>query len=137
MILLKDSTIPVTGPIDVAKVLQGLLTREDSIDQDKEHFYALHLDARNRISLVELVSIGTVNASLVHPRELFRRAVQEGAVSIIVAHNHPSGETTPSDEDITSTRNLCEAGRVLGISVLDHIIFSSGSYTSFAAECII
>ena len=137
MILLKDSTIHVTQPTDAAKVLQDLLAREDPIDQDKEHFYAVHLDTRNRVTLVELVSIGTVNASLVHPRELFRRAVQEGAVSIIIAHDHPSGETQPSDEDIVMTGRLREAGRVLEISILDHIIFSPGAYTSFREEGII
>ena len=137
MILLKDSTIHVTQPTDAAKVLQDLLAREDPIDQDKEHFYAVHLDTRNRVTLVELVSIGTVNASLVHPRELFRRAVQECSVSIIIAHDHPSGETQPSDEDIVMTGRLREAGRVLEISILDHIIFSPESYTSFREEGII
>ena len=134
MIVLKDSTIHITQPEDVAKVVQDLLAVEDAIDREKEHFYTIHLDTRNRVKLVEVVSIGTVNAALVHPREVFRRAVQEGAVSIILAHNHPSGDTSPSDEDISMTRKLVEAGRILGIAVLDHIIVSRESATSFASE---
>ena len=75
----------------VAQVFYDLLLLEDKIDQGKEHFYVMHLDTRSRINMVELVSLGTLTASLVHPRETFRRAVLQGSASIIVAHNHPSG----------------------------------------------
>jgi DNA repair protein RadC len=90
----------------------------------------MHLNARQQIKLVELVGIGIANQAMIHPRETYRRAVIEGATSIIVAHNHPSGDTSPSDEDITVTRQLHEAGEVLGIPLLDHIIFSPTAFHS-------
>jgi DNA repair protein RadC len=80
----------VTSSRQVAQVFQDLLLLEDLIDRDKEHFYVMHLDIRSRIKMVELVSIGTLTSSLVHPRETFRRAVMQGSASIIVAHNHLS-----------------------------------------------
>ena len=131
MIYLQDSKIQVTSPQDVAKVFQDLLLLEDAIDQDKEHFYVMHLDARSRVKLVELVSMGTLTSSLVHPRETFRRAVIAGTASIIVAHNHPSGEVDPSEEDTKVTRVLHDAGNILGISLLDHMIFAKGKFFSF------
>jgi DNA repair protein RadC len=91
MVYLQDSKIHVQGSEHVAKVLQDLLLLEDTIDQQKEHFYVMHLDTRSRINLVELVSVGTLTSSLVHPRETFRRAMMQGSANIIVAHNHPSG----------------------------------------------
>jgi DNA repair protein RadC len=96
MIYLKDSHIQVQSSQQVAKVFVDLLLLEDAVDRDKEHFYVMHLDVRNRVKLVELVSLGTLTSSLVHPRETFRRAVMQGSASIIVAHNHPSGVADPS-----------------------------------------
>jgi DNA repair protein RadC len=104
MTYLQNSKMKITGGQDVAKVFLDLFALEDKIDQDKEHFYVMHLDVQSRITLVELVSLGTLNASLVHPRETFRRAVMQGSASIIVAHNHPSGEVEPSDEDTKTTK---------------------------------
>jgi DNA repair protein RadC len=131
MIYLQDSKIQVQGSQQVAKVFQDLLLLEDTIDQEKEHFYVMHLDTRSRINMVELVNIGTLTASLVHPRETFRRAVIQGSASIIVAHNHPSGEVDPSDEDIKVTKLLFEAGNILGITMVDHVIFSKKIFFSF------
>jgi DNA repair protein RadC len=131
MIYLQDSKIQVQGSEQVAKVFQDLLLLEDEIDQQKEHFYVMHLDTRSRINLVELVSIGTLTASLVHPRETFRRAVMQGSANIIVAHNHPSGEVDPSDEDTKTTKLLFEAGNILGIKMLDHVIFGKKKFFSF------
>ncbi len=91
----------------------------------------MHLDSRRHISLVELVAIGILTDVRIHPRETFRRAVVEGTDSIIVGHNHPSGETTPSENDITVTHQLCKAGEVLQIPLLDHIVFTKTSYYSF------
>src|ERR671913_772229 len=99
MTYLEKSKITIKDLQQVAKVFLDLLALEDKIDQDKEHFYVMHLDVKSRITLVELVSLGTLNTSLVHPRETFRRAVMQGSASIIVAHNHPSGDVEPSDED--------------------------------------
>ena len=121
----------VQGAEQVAKVFSDLLRLEDPIDQAKEHFYCVHLDIRSRVNLVELVSLGSLNSSIVHPRETFRRAVIQGSASIIVGHNHPSGEPDPSDEDTRTTKRLFEAGQVLGIQLLDHIVFSDAKFYSF------
>ena len=131
MTYLQNSKLTIKDSKGVAKVFLDLLALEDKIDQEKEHFYVMHLDVKSRINLVELVSLGTLNASLVHPRETFRRAVMQGSASIIVAHNHPSGEVEPSDEDTKITKLLFEAGNILGITFLDHIIFTNDKFHSF------
>ena len=97
----------------------------------KEHFIVLFLDTRNQEIKRELVSMGTVNTSMVHPREVFKEAISANAVSIILAHNHPSNKTDPSDNDISVTRRLVEAGNLIGIEVIDHIIVASSGYYSF------
>lgn len=97
---------------------------------DKEHFVLLFLDTKNKVIGRETVSIGTINQGLVHPREVFKAAIRRGAVSIIGAHNHPSGDSTPSPQDIELTKRLVEAGELLGIQLLDHIIIGSESNTS-------
>jgi len=97
-----------------------------------ERFVVFILNSKNVVQGVEIVSEGTLNASLVHPREVFRSAVLGLGASIIVAHNHPSGNPEPSREDITITKQLVEAGKILGIPVHDHIIFTENGYTSFA-----
>lgn len=97
----------------------------------KEHFIAFFLDTRNKEIHREIVSIGTLNYNLVHPREVFNPAVKALAAAIIVAHNHPSGCLEPSDEDISLTKRLTQAGRLLGIEVLDHVIVSGGGWMSF------
>ncbi len=131
MVVLRNSKTIIREAADVAKVFQDLLNLEDRIDMDKEHFYVMHLDVKSRVTLVELVSMGTLNASLVHPRETFRRAVMQGSASIIVAHNHPSGEVEPSDEDTKTTKLLFEASTILGINLLDHVIFANDKFYSF------
>ena len=131
MVYLKDSKIQVKSSCQVAKVFQDLLLLEAEIDREKEHFYVMHLNAKSQVKMVELVSLGSLTASVVHPRETFRRAVLAGSASIIVAHNHPSGEVEPSSEDTKTTKVLFEAGRVLGISLLDHLIFADGTFFSF------
>jgi DNA repair protein RadC len=131
MTYLEKSKITIKDSQQVAKVFLDLLALEDKIDQDKEHFYVMHLDVKSRITLVELVSLGTLNASLVHPRETFRRAVMQGSASIIVAHNHPSGDVEPSDEDTKTTKLLFEAGQLLGITLNDHIVFVNDKFFSF------
>jgi DNA repair protein RadC len=131
MIYLKDSKIKVQSPTEVAKVFQDLLALEDTIDQEKEHYYIMHLDTRSQVNMVELVTIGVLNSSVVHPRETYRRAVIAGSAAIIIAHNHPSGEVDPSDEDTKVTKAMFEAGSILGINMLDHIIFTKDKYFSF------
>ena len=116
---------------DAAKVFQDILRTQDKLDQDKEYFWVMHLNARNCIKSVELVAIGSLNAVNIHPREIFRRAVIEGSASIILAHNHPSGQVDPSEDDIHTTRRLHDGGEVLGIPLIDHLIVSLSSYFSF------
>lgn len=99
--------------------------------EEKEHFTILFFDTRNNL-IDSIVSIGSLNASIVHPREVFNEAVLKKASHVIVAHNHPSGDPTPSVEDITTTKRLVGAGKILGISVQDHMIISKSGYYSFA-----
>jgi DNA repair protein RadC len=97
----------------------------------KEHFLAFYLNSRNQMIHFETVSIGTLSASLVHPREVFAPAIEATAAALIVAHNHPSGDCAPSPEDKVATRRLKESGELLGIPLLDHLIVSSSSFFSF------
>lgn len=103
----------------------------------KEHFRVMLLDAKNRVITTELVSIGTLNTSLVHPRELFRRAIQACAAAVILVHNHPSGDPTPSAEDLSLTKRLVEAGKLLGIEVLDHLIIGDNRYVSLKERSLL
>lgn len=122
----RKTNIEVTNP-----ALAYLYLKPKARHLDREHFWRIDLDARNRIVGFEVVSIGTLTASLIHPRELFLGAILSKAASIIVAHNHPSGETTPSDEDKEVTKRLVKAGEILGIPVTDHIVLGDGKYFSF------
>lgn len=101
-------------------------------DETKEHFLALHLDSKNRLSCMDVVSTGSLNASIVHPREVFKTALLSSAAAVILLHNHPSGDPTPSREDLELTGRLKEAGELLGIRVLDHVIVGDGCYVSLA-----
>ena len=96
----------------------------------KEHFKGIYLDSRKRIIEEETIFIGNLNSSVVHPREVFQVALAEGAAALILLHNHPSGDPTPSEEDIKVTEELVECGKILGIEVLDHIIIGNRSYVS-------
>lgn len=93
---------------------------------DREHFWSLSLNIKNRLLRMSEVSVGSLNASIVHPRELFKDAVKASAASVVVVHNHPSGDATPSGADIQLTRRLVKAGDVLGIEVLDHVVIGDG-----------
>jgi len=99
---------------------------------DREYFWCLSLDGKNRAQGVDVVSVGTLTASLVHPREVFKAAILTNAAAIIVAHNHPSGDPTPSVEDREITQRLRQAGEILGIKLLDHVVLGHGHYHSFA-----
>ena len=100
-------------------------------DKKKEHFYALLLDTKNRIIAEELISVGTLNTSLIHPREVFNPAIKASSNAVILVHNHPSGDCNPSKEDKDITKMLYHAGDILGIKVLDHIIIGKDKYYSF------
>ena len=104
---------------------------------NQEHFNIAILDTKNQIIAIENISVGTLNASIVHPRDVFYMAINKSANSIILLHNHPSGDPTPSDEDINITARLVDAGDLIGIKVLDHIIIGDNRYVSFKEKNLI
>lgn len=120
------SKISLTTPKAVADYLREKLGREK-----KEHFVSLMLDSQNNLITINDISIGTLNASLVHPREVFEPAIRCFAANLIVAHNHPSGDLEPSEEDIELAKDLTAAGKLLGIELLDHIIVTNFGFLSF------
>jgi DNA repair protein RadC len=117
------------NPVDVARFVRRIVGNEA-----REHFLVLMLDARHKPIAYQVVSIGTATASLVHPREVFQAAVGAGAVAVIVAHNHPSGNPSPSREDRDVTERLVRAGEVLGIRLLDSVVITDSGYVSLREE---
>lgn len=115
----------IRGPADVAALLMP-----DMRHLEQEQFKVILLDTKNRVISVELVSTGTLNSTIVHPREIFKLAIRRAAHAMILAHNHPSGDPTPSPEDRELTRDLTAAGRLLGIDVHDHVIIGDCTYFS-------
>lgn len=115
----------IRSPHDAA----GLLMEELRF-LNKEHFVCLFLNTKNHVIGQETVSVGSLNATVVHPREVYRSAIQRSSASIICAHNHPSGDPTPSSEDIDLTSRLAEAGRIVGIELLDHLIIGDRKFVS-------
>ena len=124
----------ITQPQEAYKILQSILDGENEIDRDKEHFWVIGLSTNKVIKYLELVSLGNLNCSIVHPREVFRMAITKGVDTLIVAHNHPSGEINPSREDIRIMKNLIEAGKIIGIAVVDHIIIADSMFYSFREQ---
>jgi len=116
----------VNCPSDVMRVLGAEVRR-----LDREHFWRIDLDAKNEVLDYEVVSMGTLTASLVHPREVFKGAILSNASGIIVSHNHPSGDPKPSQDDKQTTRRLAEAGKLLGIPLLDHVVLAEHRFFSF------
>jgi len=106
-------------------------------DELKEKFLLICLNSANKIIKSETISIGNLNSSIVHPREIFKAAIENSSASVILMHNHPSGNPEPSTEDISITKKLVEAGKILDIPVFDHIIIAGNSYTSFVERRII
>jgi DNA repair protein RadC len=119
---------PVRGPEDVEALCSKLRAA------GQEVFAVLLLDARHNCFRVEVVSVGSLNASIVHPREVFRAAIIHGAASIVAAHNHPSGDPEPSEEDLTITRRLAQVGELVGIALLDHVIVAARACFSMRAR---
>ncbi len=119
----KDVEI-IRSPEDAAKLF------EDLSIHNQEHFVAIYLNTKNHVLKKKTITIGSLNASIVHPREVYSEAIKIGAASVVVAHNHPSGDTYPSREDIDVTRRLSEAGKIMGIDLLDHIVIGQGNFTS-------
>lgn len=101
------------------------------VGADREHFVVMCLDTKNNVNALNTISVGTLNSSLVHPREVFKAAILANSNAIILCHNHPSGDPSPSREDLEVTKQLVEAGNILGIEVLDHVVFGdNGKYVS-------
>ena len=121
----------VRSPRDVSG-----LVMEDMRYLDREQFRIVLLDAKNHVLGVRIVSVGSLSSSIVHPREIFKEAIARSAAAIILVHNHPSGDPTPSQEDLEVTRRLVEAGRLLGIEVLDHVVVGDNRYVSFKEKGI-
>jgi DNA repair protein RadC len=119
----------IRGPADVFARLGPRLR-----DRQQEEFHALLLNSRHRVIREVLITRGLLDSALIHPREVFRPAVSEGAAGVILVHNHPSGDPTPSAEDRAVTRQLGAAGRAVGIPVLDHVVVGAGAYVSLAEE---
>jgi DNA repair protein RadC len=126
---------PTVDPFKDAGDIADYLIRQGYADRDREAFIVLLLDVKHRVTAEEVISIGILEGFLTHPREVFKAAVAGSAASIIIAHNHPSGDPKPSAQDREVTRRLQEAGKILGIPVVDHIIVgSTGAYYSFREE---
>jgi len=125
-IFLKDEPLVRAGTPQEAWL--ALLSK--ILDADVEKFFCLSLNTKNKIKKIDLVSVGTVNEAIVHPREIFRPAIKNNASAIIIAHNHPSGDVSPSKEDIETTERRFEAGKIMGIQMLDHLIVTENAYYS-------
>ena len=120
----------VTAPLDVINLVKDLNKK------DREHFLCLHLDSRSVVTGIEEVTIGSLNAAVVHPREVLKGALLNNAAGIILVHNHPSGHCEPSEDDVEITKRLAKACEIMGIGILDHIIVGGGKYFSFKEKNI-
>jgi len=135
--LVREGAIPVEwkqirSPSDVFNAVRDYLA-----DADREYFLTLMLSSKNNITGVNVASVGTLNSSLVHPREVFKAAILANAAAVVLVHNHPSGIPDPSNEDLEITRRLVEASKILGIEVLDHLIIGDGCWASLKEKGIL
>ena len=117
--------VKISSPSDAFKVLERFAGKR------QEHFLVITLDGAHQVVRAKIVSVGLVNRTVVHPREVFLPAIEDSATAVIVSHNHPSGNVDPSAEDRDITEKLVQAGQILGIAVLDHVIIAKGGYYSF------
>jgi len=113
------------------------LVMEEMRHLDREHFWALLLNTKNQVLARETISIGTLSSSAIHPRELYKAAVRRSAAGVILVHNHPSGDPTPSQQDIDVTKRLIEAGKIIGINVLDHLVIGDNKFVSLKERGLI
>ncbi len=121
----------ISSPEDVAKVVNFLRNKK------REYLVGLYLNSQNELISTEIISVGTVNFSVVHPREVFYPAIKHKAVSVIIVHNHPSGSLDISEEDVSITRKLMGAGKIIGIDLLDHIIISNHGWVSLKTKALL
>lgn len=132
--LKKQEKIKVNDAADLFGIMQRVLLRESKTDRNREHFWTVSLDNVNRILNIELVSLGTVNTTLVEPMEVLSIPLQKRAVKLVFVHNHPSGELAATEADKDLTDRLIQACRIMGVEVLDHLIISEKDYYSFAGS---
>ena len=130
--LTKEQKIEIGSPEDIYDIMQRVLLRESRIGREKEHFWVIGLAISNKISYIELVSLGSISTAIVNPLEVFSLAVRKKSPQIILVHNHPSGNMRPSQEDKNITNLITAGGKVLMIEVLDHLIICEKGYYSFA-----
>jgi DNA repair protein RadC len=123
-----EAPVTIRGPEDVERLLRPLKVAK------RETFKIVMLNARHEVQSIETIAIGSLNASIVHPREVFRPAIINAAASIILVHNHPSGDPEPSEEDLSITRRLRDVGELVGVQVLDHVIIAKRACVSFRAR---
>jgi len=128
----KAETKIVTSPVDAYQVFKDFIGTPD-----REHFVVMLLDTRNQIVGLNAVSVGSINATVVHPRETFKSAILIGAAAIIIAHNHPSGDPAPSSEDLSLSTRLIKCGELVGIPILDHLIIGDDRYISLKEKGLI
>jgi len=127
-----DDKYTIKSPQDAANYMM-----EEMRYLAQEHFYALLLNVKNQVLSKELISVGSINSSIVHPREVFKQAIIKNASSLIVLHNHPSGDPTPSREDLEVTKRLSETGKIIGIEILDHIVIGNLRFVSLKEKGLI
>ena len=128
--IVSNEKVRLNSSKEASEHIMKVAKKLDEFDIGKEHFWVIHMNGRNAVISVDLVAVGCATASLVHPREVFRRAISLGSIAVIFSHNHPSGDPSPSPEDQLLTERLVEAGNILGIKVLDHVIIASEGYFS-------
>ena len=126
----------INTPRDIGPIIQAILNATDYIEQDQEHFFVIGLDGGHKIKFIRLASMGLVDQTPVHPREVFRAAITDACSAVIIAHNHPSGSHEPSKEDTECTQRLKVAGEIIGIEVLDHVILAGNYFYSFAEHSL-
>lgn len=132
--LVKESSITylnrvISSPVESAEIVRNFIE-----DSDREQMVVCCLDTKNQPTSISVIGVGSLNSAIVHPREVYKTAILSNSASIIIAHNHPSGITDPSNEDIILTNRLDEAGKIIGIKLLDHLIIGYGKYYSFREE---
>lgn len=130
--IVKERTLPyqesvhISSPEEAAQLIRAYLG-----EADREHFVVLMLSTKHRVNAIHTVSVGSINATIVHPREVLKAAILSNAAAIVVAHNHPSGDPTPSEDDLSVTKRLLQACRIVGIDLLDHVVVCEDRYVSF------
>ena len=129
--LTKKERIKILNGRSLYEIMIKILLREEEIDQNREHFWVVGLENNNRILFIELVSLGSINKTVVEPMEVYSLALQKRAASIILVHNHPSGELEPSEADKDITNRLIQVGKIVNTPVLDHLIISIEDFVSF------